>query len=163
MVEKFSREITRPFHHHKLLGPMFEHDSQHSDLRLNVRSAKFVEALIVDSWNAGFKNKDNVKPGHRNIYLNGGEHHPYCNREPLDWETKSSCRHYIPVHLLITLNNHANGSLSKQCLVNYVCPERFTADDLAPFNTKNPDERKVIINALLHTNILSLTIFCYVF
>ena len=65
------------------LGPIFEHGSKTSfaqdpNLRLNVESAKFVEALISDSWGAGFKNEDNIKPGHRNIYLNGGEHHPYC-------------------------------------------------------------------------------------
>ena len=142
---------------YKFLGPIFER--QHSDLRLNVKSAKFVEALISDSWGAGFKNEDNIKPGHRNIYLNGGEHHPYCNRGSLGRKDKMSCRHTIPVHLLIYLNNHVNGNPSKQCLVNYVCPETVTADDLAPFNTKSPDEKEVIIHATFHKNILSLIIF----
>ena len=65
------------------LGPIFEHNSesgysQDSNLRLNIASAKFVETIITDSWGAGFKNYDNVKPGHRNIYINGGENHPHC-------------------------------------------------------------------------------------
>ena len=69
------------------LGPIFEHGSKTSfaqdpNLRLNVESAKFVEALISDTSFKGFKNSDNIKPGHRNIYINGGETHPYC--KPLD-------------------------------------------------------------------------------
>ena len=45
---------------------------------MNIRSAKFVETIITDAWGAGFKNYDNIKPGHRNIYVNGGENHPHC-------------------------------------------------------------------------------------
>ena len=77
------------FHYYyEFLGPIFEsagggryNQDQDSNLRLNVRQAKFVEALISDSFSSGFKNSDNVKLGHRNIYINGGEKHPYC--EPL--------------------------------------------------------------------------------
>ena len=41
------------------------------------------------------------------------------------------------------MNNHANGNPPVQCLVNYVCPNTVTADDLAPFKSTNPDETKV--------------------
>ena len=95
---------------YEFIGPIFEHSSKsgpyHQDfnLRLNVQSAKFVEAIITDSWSGGFKNYDNLKPGHRNIYVNGGENHPYC--EPLGWIDESKCRHQIPRALLIYLNNN---------------------------------------------------------
>ena len=105
-----------------------------------MKSAKFVEALISYSSFKGFKNSDNIKPGHRNIYINGGETHPYC--KPLGWLLKSLCNHFIPLHILTYMNNHANF----QCLVNYVCPKTVTADDLAPFHSKNPDEKKVNLN-----------------
>ena len=97
--------------------------------------------MISDSWLAGFKNEDNIKPGHRNIYLNGGENHPYC--KPWGWKNEAICRHYMPFELLTFLNNNAGGESPKKCSVAYVCPEKFTADDLAPFD-ENVDKTKVI-------------------
>ena len=61
-------------------------------------------------------------------------HHPL-----LGWMEKSLCNHAVPYNILTYLNNHANS----QCLVNYVCPRTVTADDLAPFHSKNPDEKRV--------------------
>ena len=90
----------------------------------------------------GFKNSDNMKTGHRNIYINGGEKHPYC--KPIrSVASRSRCLHNIPVKLLIYLNNHSNEKPPTRCLVNYVCPKDVTADDLAPFTSKNPDETNV--------------------
>ena len=64
-------------------------------------------------------------------------HHPLVG-----WLEKSLCNHEVPINILTYLNNQANS----QCLVNYVCPKTVTADDLAPFHSKNPDEKKVNLN-----------------
>ena len=56
----------------------------------------------------------------------------------IGWLGKSLCNHAVPYNILTYLNNHANS----QCLVNYVCPRTVTADDLAPFHSKNPDEKR---------------------
>ena len=87
---------------------------------------------------AGFKNYDNIKPGHRNIYLNGGENHPYC--EKFGWISESICRHAMPFELLTYVNN--NGNKGQTCYVTHVCNEKVTADDLAPFN-ENVNKIKV--------------------
>ena len=71
----------QPFFY-EFVGPIFSGSlryNQDSNLRLNVRSAKFVEALITDSSLYGFNNDDNIKPGHRNIYINGGQDSQYCD------------------------------------------------------------------------------------
>ena len=105
-----------------------------------MRSAYFVDAIITDSKVAGFKNYDNIKPGHTNVYVNGGENHPYC--EPYGIINESLCRHYIPIHLLTYLNNNFDNSA---CLVTRVCPETITADTLSYFNEKDPTAQLKVI------------------
>ena len=85
-------------YYYELLGPILENSltqypdfPQDSNLRLNVRSARYVEALISDSYYAGFRNFENIKPGHRNIYINGGELKKFLIREEdLSQRTKMS-------------------------------------------------------------------------
>ena len=38
----------------------------------------------------------------------------------------------------------ANEDKNAQCVVSYACPETVTADHLARFHVRNPDETKVI-------------------
>ena len=113
----------------------------------------------------GFKNSDNIKTGHRNIYINGGEKHPYC--KPIrNIASRSRCLHNIPVKLLIYLNNHKNENPPIQCLANYVCPKNVTADGLAPFQLTKPDKTKVSKyrkNYLYLQNQNALKVFVIVF
>ena len=110
------------------LGPIFELQRQDDALRLNPGDAMFVEAIITDSNSAGW-NKRAVKPGHRNIYINGGAAHPYClKRFPFRPLKRLACLHAIGINLLTYLNN--NGL---ECFADIICEATTTGDQMAVF------------------------------
>ena len=106
-------------------GPIFKGNSPES--KLQPEDAKLVEVLHSRATDSrpklGFALGILENVGTRDIYVNGGWQHPYCDQNYI----KSPCSHMIPIHLLISINNNE----MVDCIAKWKCKGE---DDGIPFS-----------------------------